>query len=369
MSSEARGSAPALTPTLLTFMGVRVLVLATLAAVAWERGLSAYRVLVKWDAQWYGGIAASGYGFTRLHQGRLLSDYAFFPLFPVAERAVAAVSGLSYVDAGLAVSAASSLLAAAGIFAVAERVGGRRVAFVATVLWALLPIGVVESMSYSESLFTALAAWALYAVLTERWVAAGVFACLAGLTRPVGVAAVAAVVVAAVAHVLEHRRARMPLVGALVAPLGVLGYLAWVAVQVGSPGGYFEVASGWGNGFDGGVAFAGWIWHLLTGPTPLAGVGVLAGLAVLAALLWLSFAQRQPLPLLVFSVVLVFLAVATSGYFGSKPRYLLPAFPLLLPAAQWLARRAPWLTSTLLTGLAVLAAAYGAIWLLGPGPP
>jgi hypothetical protein len=75
------------------------------------------------------------------------------------------------------------------------------------------------------------------------------------------------------------------------------------------------------------------------------------------------------LPLLVYSLVIVVLAVVTSGYFGSKPRYLLPAFPLLLPVAGWLAARRMVWQAFFAAALVALAAAYGAVWLLGSGPP
>jgi hypothetical protein len=79
--------------------------------------------------------------------------------------------------------------------------------------------------------------------------------------------------------------------------------------------------------------------------------------------------QRQPLPLLVYAGVVTVLALCASSYFGSKPRLLLPAFPLLLPLARALARpRTP--RSVLVTGtVAVASAIYGAFWLNGSGPP
>jgi len=42
----------------------------------------------------------------------------------------------------------------------------------------------------------------------------------------------------------------------LVAPLGLLGYLGWVAYEIGSVDGYFDVTRGWGNSFDCGLTFA-----------------------------------------------------------------------------------------------------------------
>jgi Dolichyl-phosphate-mannose-protein mannosyltransferase len=342
-------------------------------------GRDAFHRLVSWDAQWYRGIAEHGYGFVRAHDGRLLADYAFSPLYPSLERLVAEVARLGYTDAGLLVSWVASLFAAWGIFAVGEHLYDARTGVLTACLWAALPVGVVESMAYSESLFTALAAWALYAVCRHWWLAAGFLGCLAGLTRPVGLAVVAAVAVPAVLASREALRRRSssqrrwdrlaPPAAAALAPLGWLGYVGWVGWQRGGPTGYFDVANGWGNGIDGGATFAHWVWRLLTGSSAVSGVAVCVGVAVLLCLLAAGCWQRQPLPLLIYSVVILVAAFATSGYFGSKPRYLLPAFPLLLPVARWLARQSPVLRTSVVMLLAAASSVYGAVWLLGPGPP
>jgi hypothetical protein len=199
------------------------------------------------------------------------------------------------------------------------------------------------------------------------------------LTRPIGAAVVAAVVIAAVvAWLQERRRARVKgfgrlvdrrLAAVLIAPSGLIGYLGWVAYETGSPDGYFDVTQEWGNGFDGGRAFGGWIIERVVGPTPLVGVAVLVGLIALISLVVGCARLRQPLPVLAYTVVLVTLALTTSGYFGSKPRYLLPAFPLLFPVASWLASRPRWVIAASLAAASVASAAYAAVWLLGPGPP
>lgn len=362
------------------FLAVRALVALTVSVVADAQGRSALRLYTKWDAQWYVGIAQNGYGFVRQHQdGRLLADYAFFPLYPAAERFVSALTGLAYPDAGVLLSVLASVVAAGGIFAVANRVLGAREAVVAVVLWAALPVAVVQTMGYSESLFTALAAWGLYTALRNRWLLAALLACGAGLTRPVGVSVVAAVVIAALVDWLDapetdhvsgfQRLLDRRLAAVLIAPLGLMGYLGWVAYETGDPDGYFAVTQGWGNGVDGGRAFSAWIVGQLVGPSPLPGVAILVGLAALVGLLVLCARQRLPLPVLVYTVTMVVLALTTSGYFGSKPRYLLPTFPLLFPVASWLVGRPRWVTATGLTVAAVGAAAYAAVWLLGPGPP
>ena len=353
------------------YVAVRAIVLGVLLLAARVADRDVLRVLTGWDAGWYAGIADRGYGTVVQHpDGRLLSDYAFFPLFPVTERVFRVAIGSDFAVAGLVVAVLSSVVAAVGIYRVGELLKGERAGLLLVLLWAVLPIGAVQWMSYSESLFTALAAWSLYFVLTERWVPAGWLCLLAGLTRPTGAALVAAVVVAAA---LDLRRSpRHPWKRAqaiLLAPLGLLGYLLFVASRTHDLFGYFAVTRGWHNGIDFGAAFLDRLGEMLAAPSPWPGLAIVAGVIALGALVRWAYRDGLPLPLLVYSVVIVVLAFVTSGYFGSKPRYLLPAFPLLLPIAGWLAvRRMAW-QAGIAAAAAVVAAAYGAVWLLGSGPP
>ncbi|MFD1656798.1 glycosyltransferase family 39 protein [Streptomyces caeni] len=368
-------------PALAGYAAVRALGLAVLALWSAARGTSPHTLLAaRWDSLWYTRVAALGYGHeVRLPNGDVHSDLAFFPLLPWLERLGAALTPLPYADAGLVVSALASLAAAWGVFAVAERVYDRRVGVCLVLLWAALPVGIVQSMAYSESLFTALAAWALYAVLTGRWVTAGLLASLAGLTRPVGAAVVAAVWAAAVTSYVRDRRASpaggVPrarrVLGTLLAPLGAAGYVLWVGHRTGrGPLGYLDVQAGWRNGFDGGYAFARFIGATFTSlPSVLAGVALTAGVALVAGLCVACVRQGQPLPLLVYAGAVTALALGASSYFGSKPRLLLPAFPLLLPFAVALARARPSRSAAVLGGVAMVSALYGAFWLNGSGPP
>ncbi|MFF5845538.1 mannosyltransferase family protein [Streptomyces massasporeus] len=399
-------------PALAGYVAVRALGLLALFLWSAARDKSAYTLLTaRWDALWYVRVAELGYGYeVRLANGDVHSNLAFFPLLPWLERLVAAVSPLSYADGGFLVSLVSSLAAAWGIFAVADRVYGRRTGVCAVLLWAVLPVGIVQSMAYSESLFTALAAWSLYAVLTGRWVTAGTLALFAGLTRPVGLAVVAAVWVAALASFARERRAAgaaargtqdapdappgsetphapdtppgpetpadpgtrlRRLLGMVLAPLGTAGYVLWVGHRTGKgPLGYLDVQAGWRNGFDGGWAFARFVADKFTSfPAALAGVGLIIGVASVVWLYVTGVRQRQPLPLLVYTGVVTALALCASSYFGSKPRLLLPAFPLLLPLALALAGARIRRSAAVLGVVAVASAVYGAFWLNGSGPP
>lgn len=336
----------------------------------------------RWDSVWYQHIAAHWYGYeVRLPDGSVHADLAFFPLLPALERGLSEVLHTSLATAGLAVSWTASLVAAWGIYAVGTRLHDRRTGVILAALWGVYPTAFVQSMAYTETLFTAAAAWVLYCALTGRWIAAGMLTAAAGLTRPSAAALIAALGITAVVTVvrdlrdgesslrtvLRHRR-RM-ITGVAVAPLGWLGYVTFVAIREQDPFAYFAVQGAWGNHIDGGAALAGFVWRNLTGPAPLAGVGLCAALGLLGWVVRLCVRQGQPLPVAAYTLAMVALSLIGSGYFGSRPRLMMPAFPLLLPAAVALAGRSTVCARWVVGLLALASGAYGAITLLGSGPP
>ncbi|NUK59649.1 glycosyltransferase family 39 protein, partial [Streptomyces lunaelactis] len=180
-----------------------------MAGWAWHIGRSPRMIIARaWDSDWYMLIAEHGYGrVLRWPDGSVQSDLAFFPLYPGLVRAVTTVLPVTSGTAGLLLSWSAAGAAAWGIYAIVERLHGRRTATLVVLLWGLLPHSIVLSMAYTEPVLTAFAAWSLYAVLTRRWLWAGALATLAGLSRPNGIAVAAAVVAVAAYEVFTaHRR-------------------------------------------------------------------------------------------------------------------------------------------------------------------
>ncbi|MFJ5097802.1 hypothetical protein [Streptomyces sp. NPDC088557] len=344
-------------------IGLAVLALA--AALTGKDGL--HRLNGRWDSVWYRRIAEHGYGYeVTLPNGDLHADLAFFPLFPALERGLSTVLPIDAATAGLVVSWTAGLVAAWGIHRCGTLAFGPRAGVLLAVLWGVYPTAFVQSMAYTETLFTALAAWSLYAVLRGRWLLAGALCAAAGLTRPTAVALIAALGIAALVTLVRDRRLPPRAVaGVLLAPLGWLAYIVYVGVRQGSATAYFEVQAAWGNSIDGGVALARFIAGL---PWPAA-LGLCAALALLGWLVALCVRQRQPLPLLVHTVGVVLVSLVGAAYFGSRPRLMMPAFGLLLPPAVALARLRTRTVVPVLAVLALASAGYGAFTLLGPGPP
>lgn len=326
-------------------------------------------VLGSWDGWWYQQIALHGYdpalepvpGATGLItlEG---NSAAFFPLYPALMRMVSEVTGLGPYGSGMAVAVVASFVAALGIHAVTARLGGRRAGLVAVGLWAVWPGSGAQWAVYSESVYTALAAWACYAVLTRRWLTAGVLVFTAGLARPTAVTLAAALAVAGLVAVWRRReRLRRPLAAVLIAPLGTAGYLGWVGYRMGEWNGYSTLQDGaWAHKFDYGrhtldvlsSVPVGHFDYLFAMPfEDVVGVGVVLLVPVLTVLL---VRLRPPAVLVVYTVLSYLMVMGTQQIFGNVSRYLLPLFPLVIPLALAMRRlRVPSLAVVL--GTAALA--------------
>ena len=322
--------------------------------------------VVRWfraaDGGHYLAIAAHGYTYP---PGQLAhaSVFSFFPAYPAAMRTLAWLPGVTLSGAGLAVTAIAGLAAAWGITTLGMRLtADPRISLLMVAVWAVAPASTVLEMLYAEALFCALAVWALIALVDRRWLTAAGFTIAAGTVRSTAVALVAAVVVAAGAALIEAARARRPIAGwwrplaaALLAPLGLLGFLAYVAVRTGRLDGWFWIENHtFHMRFDWGTSTLQELKRIFldAGGVP----GLLVALAIVAGtllLLW-SLTERIPPCLHVYTVLVVVMALMSSAnWIGSKPRFILPAFLLALPVARLLA---PLRTSVLVPLIAVLTA-------------
>ncbi|MFE4333395.1 glycosyltransferase family 39 protein [Streptomyces sp. NPDC056831] len=347
-------------------------------------GARPWDVLASWDGWWYQQIAVHGYD-PRLvpipgATGPITlegNSAAFFPLYPALMRLVSELTGLGVYGAGLLVSVVASLAAALGIYAITERLGGRRAGLAAAGLWAVWPGSGVEWAVYSDSLYVALAVWACHAVLSRRWLTAGLLTCVAGLNRPTAVALIAAVVFAALLALHRRRDGILrPVAAMAVAPLGLLAYLGWVGHRMGDYGGYFRLQSdAWAHEWDYGrhtldvltSVPVGHFDYLSAWPfADLIGVGVvLLALALLSLLIRL----RPPAVLMVYTVLTLVLVLGSQQIFGNVSRYLLPLFPLFLPLALALRRLSPTHQLMLLGVAALASGSYAGYGLFELGVP
>ncbi|WP_405951432.1 hypothetical protein [Streptomyces prunicolor] len=347
-------------------------------------GAHAWDVLATWDGWWYQQIAAHGYdpALVRVPGATGLitlegNSAAFFPLYPATMRLVSDGTGLGLYGSGMLVSVVASFAAALGIYAVAARFGGRRAGLAAAGLWAVWPGSGMEWSAYSESLYVALAVWACHAVMTDRWLTAGVLTFAAGLNRPTAVALIAALIVAAL-QALHRRQEHMaaPWVAMLIAPLGLTGYLLWVGNRMGNLVGYFALQKGaWGHTFDYGKQTADVFSSMAVGrfdylfAFPFEDTIAVLTVLLAALLIPLLIRLRPPAVLTVYTLLTLALVLGSQQIFGNVSRYLLPCFPLFIPLAVKL-RTLGLPTLCLLLGIAAVASgSYAGYVLFEAGVP
>lgn len=354
------------------YLAVRMVGLAVLVVFAAANDTTVTDALTAWDGQWYLGIASGGYtdvplGLVDANGVRdATTPYAFFPGYPYLVRWAAWLPGVGLVSAGIVISLLSGVLAAYALMRIGAAVSTvpghrKRTGMLLVALFAAAPMAVALSMTYSEALFCALAAWALVGVLERRWLLAGLSCLGAGLVRPTATALVLTVLLAALVAIVTRRDRWWPWLGAALAPLGLVGYLAVVGVVTGQLLGWFALQQrGWESTFDGGAATARFAIEALTssrdGPL-LITIGVLAAALVLAGV---GVRMRLPWPLLVYGFLVLLMDIGSNGLMNSKARLLLPAFTLLIPLAVALARRRPMTAVVSVAGVSVFSAWFGA---------
>jgi len=335
---------------------------------------SLWHLIASWDSGRFLHIAAHGYSYV---PGNLRLDviFAWFPGYPAAIDTLSWIPGVGADGAALTVTIAAGLAAAWGLTRLGLAVtGDQRISLLMVALWAVAPGSLVWTMLYSEALFCALAVWSLVALVERRWLTAAGLTILAGTVRSAAIALIAAVAVAALPPVIRAVRAREPIgvwwrpaAAVVTAPLGLVGYWAYSAWATHHLAGFVWVEENAHNNFDWGqgIILAA-KQAIIYGPNASVALTLLVIAAAVILTAW-SLAERIPVYLHAYTLVVVVVALAPGPYFlGSKPRFLLPAMLLGLPLARLLARARIWVLIPLIAVLAAASTWFG-IYLMTTG--
>ena len=408
-----------------------------LSLLAWY-GLTPGQALARFDGQHYIQIATSGY----VHKLTFLPDgkpermnIAFYPLYPMLMAALHAVTRMPMELCGLALSLAASLATAAGIGVLLEPLFGRRTALLTVTIWAVGVEAIVQSMLYAQPLIAAFAVWGAIAVRRRRPLLGAACAIGAGLSHSTGLGMVvvamagSALIIREAARKKEWRATLAPAAAFVLAPMGLLGYIAFLAVRFHRLDAWFlaESAPGWSSEFDFGKYTARTLfgqldttdWFAPNGvPHLVASLWIVPGIGIMLWLLrdqgwWpkryrrkpalqpallpspdapgqrssvLAPGQRSPLlapgqptlqverppvpwELTVFSLVTFAVILTNSGPWGSKPRFLIPCVALSVAPAIWLRRLddRPRLQQGIVLAIALVSALCSA-YMDGPSP-
>jgi hypothetical protein len=331
-----------------------------------------------WDGAWYSQIAVEGYG------ARAPESTAFFPLYPLFVRLGSTFVGGPAVW-GVALSILCTAFALFFVYRIAEDLYGVRAARACTLALAFFPTAFFLNAVYTEALFLALTAGAVWAARVRgNLVLAGAFGALAAATRNVGVL----LLVPLFFEWVRRRRTLgvRGLGGLILVPAGLVGYALFLRGRFGSllvfahqQSAYWEreptnplttLARAWhdaGEGMKYVLNPSTLFLDTPAGPSLVASNTLNLAFLILFLLVMLVGVAVLPPGLSIYASIIVLLPVLTpSPEFPlmSLPRFVLGAFPVFLVLGYLLSRSRLALISYLVlgSGLGVALTALFTTW-------
>jgi hypothetical protein len=313
-----------------------------------------------WDSRWF--IRAASHGWPShlpMVDGHPAANTtAFFPLFPLSFRWLSEITGISLLTAGAIVSGLTGMTAMIAVWALVRRYAGSRGADRATLLLAVFPGAFVFSLVYSEGMTITFIAFGLLALLRRRWLLAGILGLLATATSPVAVAFAVSCAWCAYREIRRNGNWRA-IVAPILAPLGIIGYLAWLAWHSGGVTAWTQTERyGWHS-----YASLWYPIHLVISflRDPIAQTLtdhiLVVGIVVAVICAIVAIRDRMPVPILLYGLIAAGISVVTAPV-GLRPRFILLAFPLVLAIGTRLRGRSYGAVLLLSTGLLITLTIY-----------
>lgn len=309
----------------------------------------------QWDANLLQNIAAHGY----FGSGSVAHNAAFFPGYPLALAAVHVVVR-NWIASELLLSLIAGSVA---VVAIARMAGSSR----ATLFLLAAPTAVFLTVGYSESLFLAFAIPAWNAGRRGDWLRCGIYASLAGFTRPDGLFLIPAFAIMALTRPMDAKRWQA-LLGVAFSLFGPAVYEFYLHSETGSWNAWRQAnEAGWGLRYVGPwqslkTSYWGAFKHPYSGEFGLMEQLEIACLAVML-IGTIAFLVRRRWPEAVYCGLAAF-ALGTETWYQTVPRTLLIMFPIWVALANFTRNRA-WIAKTYLAVSGSLAVVVGLLYLGG----
>lgn len=197
-----------------------------------------------WDSGWYFDIATRGYYYSA--EGP--SSVAFFPLYPMAMRAVAWPFGSSDTavwSAGVLISITGFLVGLMVLHRLTEQQFDREVARRTVLYLAVFPFSFFLTRVYPAGLYFLLVVLAVSMARSSRWWLAGMCGALATLTRPHGILIGLPLGLMALSGGSPRQR-MWRLLTLVPIPVAFAGYSLFVDSLAGHPLAWFTSQRHWG---------------------------------------------------------------------------------------------------------------------------
>lgn len=201
----------------------------------------------RWDTAWYTEIAQRGYDWKRAAG---TSPAAFFPFYPLLIRIVVEGIHRSYPLAALLVSNLACLVALIYLWRLASWELGRSTASRSILYISIFPTAFFLFAGYTEALFLWFTVASFFHLRRGDWIAAGSYGALASATRFTGVLLI-------VPFLWEYgsscnwswRRADWGSLGLVLIPSGLLVFMLYLQLTLGSPLAFTGAQTSWQKTF------------------------------------------------------------------------------------------------------------------------
>ncbi len=292
-------------------------------------------IWANFDGVRYLTIASFGYQYP---------NFAFFPLLPWIISLVNTVTPLTHLDAGLIIVNISIVAALIFIYKIIALDYSERIAFRAVILLLVFPFSYYYQSVYTDAPFLFLSTASFYFARRSRWLAAGVFGYVAGLTRLVGVVLLPVLLIEWYLQQKKKKRVVLYLPAflkqkaffILLIPLGIITYGSYLQISHDNFFLFQKSMADWGQDK---IVFPLQVVYRYMKIFSTASFGFLYLVALIeftATLLYFTLSvyvlRRIRLSYGVFMLLLLLIPTFT-GTFQSMPRYLLHLFPAFLGLA------------------------------------
>jgi Gpi18-like mannosyltransferase len=327
-------------------------------------------LFVRWDSGYYLHIAENGYGINS-------NERAFFPLYPLAVYLSHTILGIPKLWGGLFISALAFIGSGLLMYQWVRLDYKHEQALLATTLMYFFPMAFFFVAFYAEPLFLLSGLASVYFARRGWFITSGLAIALAGASRPIAF-------LLGIPYLLEFWQQRhfnrwtwlRFVLGALIAPTGMLTYLLFLSQQSNS-GSFFEAYAG--AHADEWLVYHTWPWLVLWDGLKAAvwGIGInqdwfsrvqvwhdllYAVMSLLVSIWAWPRLRLSAAAFLLIGISYLFTVHGPYGYaFDAKPRQISVLFPIYLAIAllleQW-PERYRWSA----IGLSVLMLGLLAAW-------
>jgi Mannosyltransferase (PIG-V) len=276
------------------------------------------------DAAWFLRIATAGYA---PHDG----SAAFFPLYPMAIRAVGWIPGVGPLGAALIVGNAAFLGALVMLHALTRLELGTTAARRTVLFCAFFPTAFFLLAPYTEPVFLLLSVSAFWFARRNRWVWAAVAGAGAAMTRNVGVLLIVALAVEALRQWRAGRLLLPRLTAAACVGLGPLAYFAYWQVRFQDFWAPLDAQANWQREPTFPLVA---IWHALRLTWRFQTWWLIDVLVVGVAIAGITIAAfRVPLTYSVYAALSVLIPLTFT--YGDRPLTSMPRFMAVVFPAFW----------------------------------